>query len=196
MKEQSGQNQCCKTGSWDLPGEAVIAPVGCCWAQTRGSFWGPLPDMGLLLPWLGVPVRGRIPFSSWGRSHWRSRSCCPRRAAQLKKGHAEAHWLAVGSSDSSGWSLRPQEGDQSIPPALKSVGVGESGSDWLEHVPSPKGCRQRDASSSLCLKAVKINLFLKSSPEMLPRPPCWLLQGSLGRPGLQKHPCGSKVVLS
>lgn len=75
------------------------------------------------------------------------------------------------------------------PPAPNPTGVGK-------HVPSPKGCWQRDASSSLCLKAVKINLFLKSSPETLswsPPSSCCMAPGGWGDQGSEIHPVGAAV---
>lgn len=171
MKEQSGQNQCCKTFSWDCPGEAVIAPIGSCRAQTRGSFWVPLRE-GVLLPWPGVPVQGRVPSSSSGGSHSCSRSCCPAENGEMQK----AHWVPAGSSGSSGWSLCLAQPPSSTQPCREWVSP-----DQPEHVPSPTGCWQHDASSSLCLKAVKNNLFLKSAPEKrCPGPPRRLLHGSRG----------------
>lgn len=95
---------------------------------------------------------------------------------------------AQAGAFSLGWGPKPCLAEP--PPAPNPTGVGK-------HVPSPKGCWQRDASSSLCLKAVKINLFLKSSPETLSwSPPQQLLHGSwgLGRPRLRNPSCGSSSL--
>lgn len=112
-------------------------------------------------------------------------------AAQLKMGKCKkAHWVPAGSSGSSGWSLCLAQPPSSTQPCREWVSP-----DQPEHVPSPTGCWQHDASSSLCLKAVKNNLFLKSAPEKrCPGPPRRLLRGSRGRgdPGSKNHPWGSR----
>lgn len=138
----------------------------------------------MLLPQPGVPVQRRTPHLLLGEEVTRAAG------PAAEKGEMQKHagpLVPAGSSGGSGCSLCPRKGTR----APKPVWVGQPVSDWPEHVSSPEECWQHDASSSSCLKTVKINLFLKSSAKRLPQPPALAAAWLPGRPGLQNHPCGS-----
>lgn len=132
-------------------------------------------------------MQGEVPIS-WGEATHRMN---PAAHTGLETGKCRSTlellqlWLQPSPP---GWGPEP-----CLPPASKPARASEPGPAWPEHVHSLAGCWLRESGSSLCLKAVKINLFLKSSPQTaLAPPPCWLLLG-LGRPGFPKHPCGLEL---
>lgn len=129
-------------------------------------------------------MQGEVPIS-WGEATHRMN---PAAHTGLETGKCRSTlellqlWLQPSPP---GWGPEP-----CLPPASKPARASEPGPAWPEHVHSLAGCWLRESGSSLCLKAVKINLFLKSSPQTALAPPHAGCSWGWGDLGSQSIPVG------
>lgn len=115
MKEQSGQNQCCRTFHWDCSGKAVIVPTACCQALTRD---------GVLQVWLGSLSLDGSPPSPGERAD----------PAELPS------WECKNDIEPVILAGNREREQTPACPAPKPTGVAEPGPAHTEPVPSPNRC--------------------------------------------------------